>query len=89
LLFAPCEVLIPILMKFTLSFLFWTYFSDNSIIKVTVILLFTFQEQPYQIPAFPQSCHAVYAIPQARVQYAVTADPSMWNNPNPNAHSPL
>jgi hypothetical protein len=30
LLFAPCEELTPILMKFALSFLFWTYFTDNS-----------------------------------------------------------
>jgi hypothetical protein len=29
--FTPCEVLIPVLMKFELSFLFWTYFSNNSI----------------------------------------------------------
>jgi hypothetical protein len=30
LLFTSCEELIPVLMKFTLSFLFWTYFTDNS-----------------------------------------------------------
>jgi hypothetical protein len=29
LLFAPCEELTPVLMKFALSFLFWTYFTDN------------------------------------------------------------
>jgi hypothetical protein len=30
LLFVPCEELTPVLMKFALSFLFWTYFTDNS-----------------------------------------------------------
>jgi hypothetical protein len=30
LLFAHCEKLIPVLMKFALSFLFWTHFTDNS-----------------------------------------------------------
>jgi hypothetical protein len=31
-LFAPCEVLVLVLMEFALSFFFWTYFSDNSIV---------------------------------------------------------
>jgi hypothetical protein len=32
--FAPCEVLIPVLIKFALSFFFWIYFMDNSIVTI-------------------------------------------------------
>jgi hypothetical protein len=48
--FIPCEEVILVLSKFALSFLFWIYFLDNSIVSTILLVFIVISSPPSPLP---------------------------------------